>query len=130
LILKPGLPSIKEQVGSWICEELYYTEKRKQISFNVQLQKNGEPSNETKIHTSLSVSHLALAVKLLVESKMITNTNSTELMRIVARNFKTDKQEVISEDSLRNKSYNFEAATVSRLKDEIIGLMNLARKFE
>jgi len=129
LVLKPGLPSIKEQVGSWICEELYYIEKRHKLLSKVHLQKNEEPSNESKIHTSLSVSHLALAVKLLVESKMITNTNSTELMRIVARNFKTDKQEVISEDSLRNKSYNFETATVSRLKDEIIGLMNLARKY-
>ena len=130
IVFKPGLPAIKEQVGSWICEELYYSEKRQQLLSKLPLQKNEASSNESKIHTSLSVSHLALAVKLLVESKMITNTNSTELMRIVARNFKTDKQEVISEDSLRNKSYNFEAATVSRLKDEIIGLMNLARKFE
>lgn len=129
LVLKPGLPSIKEQAGSWICEELYYLEKRRQLLSNDPLQKTEETSGELKIHTSLSVSQLALAVKLLVESKMITNTNATELMRVVARNFKTDKQEVISEDSLRNKSYNFEAATVSRLKDEIIGLMNLTRKY-
>ncbi len=129
VVLKPGLPSIKDQVGSWLCEELYYIEKRQQLLPKIDPQKSEVQSTGTKIHTSLSVSHLALAVKLLIESKLICNTNSTELMRIVARNFKTDKQEVISEDSLRNKSYNFEAATVSRLKDEIIGLMNLARKY-
>ena len=70
-----------------------------------------------------------MAVKLLVEAKLITNTNSSDLIRMVARNFRTDRQEVISEESLRNKLYSFETATVTRLKDEIIGLMNLVRKY-
>ena len=48
-------------------------------------------------------------------------------MSMVARSFKTDRQEVISEDSLRNKSYNFETSTVEKLKDKIIGLLNMAR---
>lgn len=129
LIFKPGLPSIRDQIGSWICEELYFLEKRQRLLFQSPVQKNEEQSNDPKVQTSLSVAHLALAVKLLVESKVITNKNSSELLRMVARNFKTDRQELISEDSLRNKSYNFESATVDRLKDEIIGLMNLVRKY-
>jgi len=129
LVFKPGLPSIKDQIGSWICEELYFLEKRQRLLYQSPVQKNEEPANEPKVQTSLSVAHLALAVKLLLESKVITNKNSSELLRMVARNFKTDRQELISEDSLRNKSYNFESATVNRLKDEIIGLMNLVRKY-
>jgi len=129
LVFKPGLPSIKDQIGSWICEELYFLEKRQRLLYQAPLQKNEDQANEPKVQTSLSVAHLALAVKLLIESKVITNKNSSELLRMVARNFKTDRQELISEDSLRNKSYNFESATVNRLKDEIIGLMNLVRKY-
>ncbi len=129
LVFKPGLPSIKDQIGTWICEELYFLEKRQRLLYQSPLQKNEDPANEPKVQTSLSVAHLALAVKLLVESKVITNKNSSELLRMVARNFKTDRQELISEDSLRNKSYSFESATVDRLKDEIIGLMNLVRKY-
>ncbi len=129
LAYKPGLPEIRDQIGSWICEELYYLEKQERVLQQWENIKKEERSNESRIHTSLSVSQLALAVKLLVESKVISNTNSAELMRLVARNFRTDRQEVISEDSLRNKSYSFESSTVNRLKDEIIGLMNLVRKY-
>ena len=129
LVFKPGLPSIKDQIGSWICEELYFLEKRQRLLNQEPLQKNEVQPNEPKVQTRLSVAHLALAVKLLVDSKVITNKNSSELLRMVARNFKTDRQELISEDSLRNKSYNIESSTVDRLKDEIIGLMNLVRKY-
>ena len=127
LIYKAGLPSLKEQIGSWICEELYYLEKKQQLMFPVTTQRINEHDNSGKIHTNLSVTQLALAVKLLVDSKVIINKNSTELMRMVARTFKTDRQEIISEDSLRNKSYNFETSTVEKLKDKIIGLLNLVR---
>lgn len=129
LVYKPGLPTIREQIGSWICEELYYLEKQERILYGLAGQKKELPANEKKVHTSLSVSHLALAVKLLIESKIITNNNSSELLRMVARNFRTDRQEVISEESLKNKLYSFESSTVNRLKDEIIGLMNLVRKY-
>ena len=127
LIYKPGLPSIKEQIGNWICEELYYLEKKQKLFSPVIIQGKENQDNSGKIHTNLSVSQLALGVKLLVDAKVITNKNSTELMSMVAKSFKTDRQEVISEDSLRNKSYNFETATVEKLKDKIIGLLNMVR---
>mgnify|MGYP003433826677 FL=1 len=129
MVYKPGLPPIRDQIGSWICEELYYLEKQESILNGLAGSKKEVTANQTKVHTSLSVSHLALAVKLLIESKIITNNNSSELLRMVARNFRTDRQEAISEESLKNKLYSFESSTVNRLKDEIIGLMNLVRKY-
>jgi hypothetical protein len=102
-------------------------EKKQKLFSPVIIQGEKNQDNSGKIHTNLSVSQLALGVKLLVDAKVITNKNSTELMSMVARSFKTDRQEVISEDSLRNKSYNFETATVEKLKDKIIGLLNMAR---
>lgn len=129
MVYKPGLPPIREQISSWICEELYFLEKQERFLYQGTTQRKEEQLSQMKIHTSLSVSHLAMAVKLLMEAKLITNTNSSDLIRMVARNFRTDRQEVISEESLRNKLYNFETATVTRLKDEIIGLMNLVRKY-
>jgi hypothetical protein len=127
LIYKPGLPSLKEQIGTWICEELYYLEKKQRLNFPAIIQGDKDWDKSGKIHTNLSVSQLALGVKLLVDAKVITNKNSTELMSIVARTFKTDRQDIISEDSLRNKSYNFETSTVEKLKDKIIGLLNMVR---
>ena len=129
LVYKHDILLIREQIGSWLCEELYYLEKQERFLYVEPQSKKEFQSNETKVQTSLSVSHLAMAVKLLMEAKLITNTNSSDLIRMVARNFRTDRQEVISEESLRNKLYNFESATVNRLKDEIIGLMNLVRRY-
>ena len=56
LIYKPGLPSLKEQIGNWICEELYYLEKKQKLTFPVAMQRNNEFDNTGKIHTNLSVS--------------------------------------------------------------------------
>lgn len=130
LIYKPGLPTLKEQIGSWICEELYYLEKKQKLILPFTIQNEKNEDSYGKIHTDLSVSQLALGVKLLLDAKVITNKNSTEIMSIVARSFKTDRQEVISEDSLRNKSYNFETSTVEKVKDKIIGLLNIVRAFK
>lgn len=129
LAFKPALPNIKEQIGSWICEELYFIEKREALRLSTT-DVDGKPlPKEAKVHTSLSVAHLSLAVKLLIDARLITNKNSSELMRMVARNFRTDRREEISEDSLRNKSYNFESGTVEKMKDVIIGLINLVRRY-
>jgi len=128
-VYKPGLHSIREQIGGWISEELYFLEKRQRLLLKIPVHTTGATDSEPKVHTSLSVAHLSLAVKLLVDSKVITNKNSTELMKMVARNFKTDKRDHISEDSLRNKSYDIEPATIDRMKDVIKGLMGLVMRY-
>ena len=128
-VFKPKLPSIKDQIGTWITEELYFLEKRRQLLTPVSLPKTEDPAVTTKVQTSLSVAHLSLGLKLLLDAKVITNKNSTELMRMVARNFRTDRREKISEDSLRNKAYNIESGTVEGMKDVIIGLLNLVRGY-
>lgn len=130
LAFKPELQSAREQVGGWICEELAFLEKKRKLALPPPAAP-GEPSQneKVKVHTSLSVAQLALSIKLLIDAKVITNKNSAELMRIVAGSFKTDRQELISEDSLRNKSYSFESVTVNKLKDVIIELLNLVRRY-
>ena len=126
---KPYIHSIREQIGGWISEELYFLEKKQQLLLKFPIQTAEKTDSEPKVHTSLSVAHLSLAVKLLVDSKVITNKNSTEIFKLVARNFKTDKRDHISEDSLRNKSYEFEPATVDRMKDVIKGMMSLVMRY-
>jgi hypothetical protein len=68
-------------------------------------------------------------VKLLVEAKVITNRNYTELLRIVAKNFKTDRNEELSDNSLRNKYYSVEYGTLRNMKEVLIGLINLVKQY-
>ena len=126
-IFKVQLPFIRDQIGTWVTEELYFLEKRHQLNALISDSKNEEPAFTPKVQTSLSVAHLSLGLKLLMDAGVITNRNPTELMRMVARNFSTEKRESISENSLRNKVYNIESGTVEGMKEVIIRLMNLVR---
>jgi len=126
--LKPSRPHIKDQIGTWLSEEIYFLDKRQQLS-KPQANDIRDQLAEQKIHTSLSVAHLSLAVKLLVEAKMITNNNYTELLRIVAKNFKTDRNEELSENSLRNKYYSVENGTLKNMKEVLIGLIDLVKQY-
>ena len=52
LIHKPDLPPVREQIGSWICEELYFLEKKERLLIHEPLQKNELHAREMKVHTS------------------------------------------------------------------------------
>lgn len=127
--LKPGCPYIKELLGNWILEELSFLAKRREplqlADYNDQ-----ESEKEQKIYTSLSVDHLSLFVKLLVDSKVINNKNAAELLRMVAKNFKTKRNEEISESSLRNKYYTVHSRTLNYVKEMLTGLIKLLRQYE
>jgi hypothetical protein len=125
---EPYLSSVKEQIGVWIGEELQYLERNYRL-YPVSLVKDDGPVADTKVHTSLAVSQLSLVLKMLIDSNVITNKNYTQLMQMVARNFKTDRVEKISEDSLRNKSYSFESGTIAKVKDMVINLLNLVKSY-
>ncbi len=124
-----NLPGIREQVGAWLTEEIYFLEKKQQL-YNNTVNTSCEPANSlNKVHTKLSVAHLSLAVKLLLDTGVIKNKNASELIRMVARNFRTENSEHISEDSLRNKGYNIESGAVKGMKEVIVGLLNEVRKY-
>ena len=125
----PASPGICSQLVSWISEELYHQERCLQLQLASKVQQNPSFPIPTKVQTSLSVSHLSLGLKLLIDAGVITNSNSSELIRMVARNFSTGKRENISEDSLRNKLYNVEQATIESIKELIIKMMNQVRQY-
>lgn len=129
---QPDRPSIHDQVSTWLAEEIYFLEKKQALSYSFSPSRTDAPNpanNSNKVFTKLSVAHLSLAVKLLLETGIIKNKNASELMRMVAASFRTEKSEHISEDSLRNKSYNIETSAVEGMKDVIIGLLNAVRKY-
>jgi hypothetical protein len=123
------MPTIKEQVRTWISEELLYLNKQKELMIIADGSEDEQPNDE-KIQTTLSVADLSLGVKLLLESKMINNKNPSELIRLVARNFKTDRNDVISENSIRNKYYTVESGSLISMREVLTGLIKLVRQYE
>ncbi len=124
----PDAPSIREQIGGWLSEEIYYLEKKWQFD-KTPLPTNSTTESHTKVHTNLSVDQLSLAVKLLADTGIIQHKNNAELMRLVAKNFQTKNSEQLSESSLRNKLYTVESSSARAMQHVIVGLLNEVRKY-
>ncbi len=135
VFLKPGMAlyngstHIRNQLSQWLEEEIYFLEKKHQMAFIVPLQKTNS-NNTDPIATTLSVPQLALIIRLYKDTGVIKVTNQTQLMEKVARNFRTVAAATLAAGSINAKSYAPEMATVKKLKDVLINLMNQLRKIE
>lgn len=132
---KPGLaydcslPSVHDQLATWLSEEIFFLEKKQQLENSFPTSTNDQNAKSEKVQTVLSVPQLSLAVKLLLDSGIIKTKHTRDVMRMVAQNFRTGNIEQISEDSLRNKIYNIEPAAVEGMKKVIMGLWDKVREY-
>ena len=116
--------SLKEQIINWLNEEIsfYQTEQAVVIAIPNPIV------SDTKIHTSLSVPQLALLFRLLKEEQLITNTNQSELLKVVSGCFTTMHKESFSYGHLHGKYYKIEQHTKRTVYDMLIRLLHLSRK--
>lgn len=118
------IPSVKEQVGNWIIEEIRFLEKG---TLPIEYANNlSEPEN--KIHTSLSVAKLAVIIRLLVVDKIIINRTVAPMLRIVGKTFSTLQKDDISIGSLETKYHAPDKATISAVKDILFKWINILGK--
>ena len=119
-----GYGSLKEQIINWLNEEIlfYQTEQAVVIAMPNPI------ISDTKIHTSLSVPQLALLFRLLKEEQLITNTNQSELLKVVSGCFTTMHKESFSYGHLHGKYYKIEQHTKRTVYDMLIRLLHLSRK--
>lgn len=118
------LPSVKEQVGNWIIEEIRFLEKGTlPVEYTNSLS---EPDN--KIHTSLSVAKLAVIIRLLVVDKIIINRTVAPMLRIVTKTFSTLQKDDISVGSLETKYHAPDKATINSVKDMLFKWINILGK--
>ncbi|MBC6489621.1 hypothetical protein ACFSQD_04765 [Flavihumibacter stibioxidans] len=108
-----NMPSLKEQVSTWITEEIKYCEAG---HFTPAANSTGtEPEN--KINTTLSVAKLGLLIRLLVVDKIVINRTVAPMLRTVAKTFTTLQREEISFGSLETKYHAPDKATIDVMKD-------------
>lgn len=107
------MPSLKEQVSTWIEEEIKYCEAGHFLQQVNPL--NGEVEN--KIHTTLSVAKLSLLIRLLVVDKIIINRTVAPMLRTVSKMFSTLQREEISFGSLETKYHAPDKATIAVMKE-------------
>lgn len=118
------LPSVKEQVGNWIIEEIRFLEKGTlPVEYSNSLS---DPDN--KIHTSLSVAKLAVIIRLLVVDKIIINRTVAPMLRIVTKTFSTLQKDDVSVGSLETKYHAPDKTTINAVKDMLFKWINILSK--
>lgn len=117
-------PSVKEQVGNWIMEEIRFLEKG---ILPVEYA-NTLSEHDSKIHTSLSVAKLAVIIRLLVVDKIIINRTVAPMLRIVGRTFSSLEKDDISVGSLETKYHAPDKATISAVRDMLFKWINILGK--
>lgn len=88
-----NMPALKEQVSTWITEEIKYCE----AGHFTQVANSSVTEPENKINTTLSVAKLGLLIRLLVVDKIIINRTVAPMLRTVAKTFTTLQREEFSE---------------------------------
>lgn len=107
------MPSLREQVTTWIEEEIKYCE----AGHFIQTTTGNNADVENKIQTTLSVAKLSLLVRLLVVDKIIINRTVAPMLRTVAKTFTTLQREEISFGSLETKYHAPDKATIAVMKE-------------
>jgi hypothetical protein len=124
------LPSIKEQVVNWIDEEIIFLVSQMKLADHLPEKKDFGLVSEPKIEVTLSVAQLAFLIRIFNLSKIITNRNQSDVVRIFASNFKTSKTEEISYGSLYGKYYKAEPSTIKEVKSVLLQLVGLINKMK
>lgn len=131
---KPGfvfnekLSGIKEQLSVWIGEEIYFFEKRQQLSLNFPAHAEDPVQKNFKLQLNMSVAQLACLLRGLKDIGIIKNNNVLEVIRFMAGVVQSKNTENISWESLRAKFYNVELSAKEGVKDIAMNLFNHIRK--
>lgn len=115
LAFELSAPNVKDQVLEWLSHEWDYLQEK------WKLQTSCPPPGDAlradfKVTFDLSVSQVAFLIRTFVETGVIQNKNTSELIRFITRFVKTKKSETISLDSFRTKYYNTESGTKDAVK--------------
>jgi hypothetical protein len=127
---KPSHKSLKAQLSDWVTEEIIFLERKQQLSFGFkaeQVEVNNVPK-KFKIETTLSVAQAGYFLRILVDTGMIQNKNTLDLIRFVASHISSKRVQNISQESLRKKFYETDSATKEAVKEAVNKMLSKINK--
>lgn len=82
-----------------------------------------------KLNTCLSVPQLALLIRLLMDTKIVNNTNQSALLKTIASFISTSKAASISPESLRINYYTPGVAAKNIIKEYLLQMLRLVNSY-
>lgn len=84
---------------------------------------------QDKLITGLSVGQFALLIRLLVDTGVLKTRNINQLIRIFSRLVKTTRTVEISAESLRQKYYQINPASVKMMREHLVEMMSKLKEY-
>ncbi len=114
---------VNQFLNNWIQEEIRYYEKGLLLFSGNYPMVYGHAPVKFKFEIDLSVSQIACCVRLLMECKVLKNSNIREVLNFLAEHAQSKRKENISAESLRLKYYNVEETTREEVRKVIFRLL-------
>jgi len=113
-----------DYLAKWLSEEIAFHEKSLMLNSGIPYRAGfPPPANGPKFELNLSVQQIACLIWLFTDSGVIKNGGKKDLSVFVAEHFCSKKQENISPESLRNKSYSFDESTREKVRQLIFSML-------
>jgi hypothetical protein len=113
---------ISVQISDWLSQELMYLKTKQQLLPTIAAEEI--MPLDFKLNFDLSVPQLAFLFRAFIESGVIQNKNTSELIRFLSKYVKTKKSESISSESFRIKYYSVESGTKDAVKKTLQSVLN------
>jgi hypothetical protein len=128
----PTADSLKVQLGHWVSEEIIFFGRKHQLSFGFKAEPivPKAPNNKFKVETNLSVSQIAHLIRVMVDTGVITNKNTLEMLRFMADHISSKKTPSIAHESFRRQFYDAKDPAPAVVKNEIIKMLNQSQKYK
>jgi hypothetical protein len=127
LALNADHPSCKTLLSTAIEAEITALQRN---PINHNNHSNSQPGDAAKpFQTNLTVTQLAGMVRLLVDTGIVNCESPSGLLRNVTTCFATRNRQSFSPDSLRQKYYHQDTASISILKTHLSNMMSQLRNF-
>ena len=127
-IFIPNLPPLSEQLLSSIRTTYQYLLHDNRKTEHTVVEKISQSKiTSSKVNLSVSVSVLALSLKVLMKAGIIVNDNKADVFRTISENFTTMKSEHISYDSLRGKFSKTPMVAYVQLKQILLRMLEVLK---
>lgn len=132
--VKPGIcysnqgGTLKDQLSAYLSEEIEYQERVKQLFGNGTDDSAGSSLKGFKLKLDASVMQLAYLLKVLLETKIIQNSNLSQLLHFLVKFVVTKRCEAISYGSVRSKFYSVETGTKESVRSMLLSMIHYIEK--
>ena len=112
----------------------FLKEKKAHIHERINLQREEIKDrklaeSEERMPVNLSVAQFGLTIRLFIEDGTLPQADIGATFAYFARHFRTPKAPFISPESLQKKSTDVESATISKVKGQLIGMVNRLNEY-